>query len=49
MGNKKGNMVSKADGQQTSSFVGTAISVSVVGAVILVTYIVLYGLYMARV
>ncbi|WP_180955743.1 hypothetical protein [Bacillus sp. V33-4] len=33
----------------TSSKVGTWISVAVVGAVILGTYIVLYGLYMARV
>ncbi|WP_156351148.1 hypothetical protein [Neobacillus vireti] len=31
------------------SYKGTIFSVTVVGAVILVTYFVLYGLYMARV
>lgn len=50
MGAKKGNSVEKVDGQEVTSLKGTAISVTVVvGAVILFTYIVLYGLYMSRI
>jgi len=39
----------KEDAQSVTSLRGTIFSVTVVGAVILITYIVLYGLYMARV
>ncbi len=49
MGSKKKNHEAKLDGENVTSLKGTAISVGVVGAVILITYIVLYGLYMARV
>jgi hypothetical protein len=41
--NKKGNKENEAP------LKGTWISVTVVGAVIVATYIVLYGLYMARI
>ncbi|WP_170885624.1 hypothetical protein [Bacillus alkalicellulosilyticus] len=35
--------------KEKSSLVGTAFGVGLVGAVILVTYLIIYGLYMARV
>lgn len=35
--------------KEESSLVGTAIGVGLVGGVILITYIVLYGLYLVRV
>ncbi|MEH7235156.1 cytochrome c oxidase subunit 2A [Bacillus sp. JJ1562] len=48
MGASKVNRNKKTDGEFQGPFVGTWISVGVVGAVILFTYIVLYGLFMAR-
>ncbi len=45
----KENNVEKQDEVHEGPLRGTWVSVGVVGAVILITYIVLYGLYMARV
>lgn len=49
MGSSKVNHEEKLDKQNETSLVGTYISVGIVAAVILLTYAVLYGLYMARV
>lgn len=49
MGAKKGKLDQNQKVEHETSLVGTSISVTVVvGAVILFTYIVLYGLYMSR-
>lgn len=48
MGESKVNREEKFDEEQVSHK-GTWISLGVVGAVILITYLVLYGLYMSRV
>lgn len=48
MGASKVNQNKKADGVYQGRLVGTWISVGVVGAVILFTYIVLFGLFMSR-
>lgn len=48
MGATKVNRNEKIDKEQDSKF-GTWIGVAIVGAVILVTYFVLFGLYMDRV
>lgn len=47
--NEKTNEVTQNEHNQEPSKVGTWISVGIVGLVILATYFVLYGLYMARV
>ncbi|WP_155966740.1 cytochrome c oxidase subunit 2A [Paenisporosarcina sp. TG-14] len=39
----------KLDKENETSLIGTWISVGVVGAVILIVYIIVFGLYMARV
>ncbi|MCM3114235.1 cytochrome c oxidase subunit 2A [Neobacillus sp. MER 74] len=49
MGAAKGNNKKKAGEVQEAPLKGTWISVSVVGVVILLTYFLLYGLYMSRV
>ncbi|RFB09961.1 cytochrome c oxidase subunit 2A [Bacillus sp. HNG] len=48
MGASKVNQNKKADGGYQGRLVGTWVSVGVVGAVILFTYIVLFGLFMSR-
>lgn len=49
MGSSKANQKGKAGKEHAQPLVGTWISVGVVGVVILATYLLLYGLYMARV
>jgi hypothetical protein len=41
--------VNQTDKQPETSRVGTWVSVSIVGAVIFLTYVIVFGLYMARV
>ncbi|MCL6571031.1 MAG: hypothetical protein K6T88_05030 [Bacillus sp. (in: Bacteria)] len=48
MGSHKVNHKEKAGKEQESPLVGTWISVGVVGVVIFAAYILLYGIYMAR-
>ncbi len=48
MGASKVNRNKNTVGEQQGPLVGTWISVGVVGAVILATYILLFGLFMAR-
>ncbi|MEH7382711.1 cytochrome c oxidase subunit 2A [Bacillus sp. JJ1533] len=48
MGASKVNQNKKIDGEYQGPYIGTWISVGVVGAVILFTYIVLFGLFMSR-
>ncbi|MCC3358799.1 hypothetical protein [Bacillus sp. REN16] len=48
MGASKVNRNKNSDGEYQGRLVGTWISVGVVGAVILFTYITLFGLFMAR-
>ncbi|MBT2729355.1 hypothetical protein J7E63_20905 [Bacillus sp. ISL-75] len=49
MGDTKVNNKKKHGERQETPLKGTWISVGVVGVVILATYLILYGLYMARV
>lgn len=49
MGAPKASHKNKASGEHKAPLKGTWISVTVVGVVILATYIVLYSLYMSRV
>ncbi|MGM0878144.1 MAG: cytochrome C oxidase subunit II [Bacillota bacterium] len=49
MGPTDVNHEKKLDEEKKSSLKGTFISVGVVGAVIFITYLVVYGLYMVRV
>ncbi|WP_197072807.1 hypothetical protein [Bacillus sp. B-jedd] len=48
MAASKVSSVKKAGKQKESSMMGTFISLGVVGGVILITYFVLFGLFMAR-
>jgi hypothetical protein len=48
MGASKVNRNKNTNGGNSERLVGTWISVGVVGAVILATYILLFGLFMAR-
>jgi len=49
MGMSKTNDNKEKQKQNVESVKGTMFSVGLVGVVILITYVVLYGLYMARV
>lgn len=46
---KDNNVEASIKKEEEESYKGTMFSVGVVGAVILITYLVLYGLYMARI
>jgi hypothetical protein len=48
MGSTKANHKEKTGQEHESPLVGTWISVGVLGVVIFATYILLYGIYMAR-
>lgn len=47
--NVKANREKKLDKEKETSLKGTWISVGVVGVVILVVYLIIFGLYMSRV